>query len=157
MTPDKPLLLAAVRGALSTELAALERVAAQAVDEASNEETRSEGEYDTRATEASYLARGLAKRITALRQLVAWFGEFDPSKALASSGVQVGALVELDGDELLFMAPAGGGIVEAGGKKVKLISRSSPLGAALLGLEVGDAVEVDTPRGVVEREIVGVW
>lgn len=157
MKPDKPQIVATLRASLVEELAALERVGATAAEEAVTEEAKSENEYDTRATEASYLARGLASRIAELRQVVAWFSSFDANKPLPDTTVQVGALVELDGGEWLFFAPAGGGTVQAGGKKIKLVSRSSPLGAALVGLEAGDAAEFDTPRGILEREIVGVW
>ena len=64
---NKVAAIEAFRASLSTELDAVERVAAMARDEASSAETKQEGKYDTRATEASYLARGQAERIVALR------------------------------------------------------------------------------------------
>ncbi len=55
---DKNTVVEAFRTVLTEELSAVERVAAMARDEVSSEETKQEGKYDTRATEASYLARG---------------------------------------------------------------------------------------------------
>ncbi len=159
MRPDKPAIVAALRAALSDELGALERVAAMSRDEAGSEETKSEGKYDTRATEASYLARGLAMRIAELRQIVAWFEVFDAERPMDPPVAQTGALLRLEGapDELLFLAPVGGGRVSVAGLTVKIISPSSPLGAALAELEAGDAAEVETPRGQVTREILEIW
>lgn len=159
MVPSKPVIVQALRLALGDELEAMERVAAMSRDEAGSEETRSEGQYDTRATEASYLARGLAFRILELRRLVGWFDGFDAEAPLDPPSVQIGALVALGGggDELLFMAPSGGGRVSAGGYQVRVISPSSPLGEALMTLERGDVLEVETPRGPLEREVLNIW
>ncbi len=159
MHPNKPEIITALRQSLSAELSAMERVAAMSRDEAGSEESKSENQYDTRATEASYLARGLGLRILALRKLVAWFERFDPTQPLSEASAQVGALIALEGaaSELLFLAPTGGGKVQAGGYQVNVISPSSPLGEALLGLEAGDTVEVETPRGARAREILAVW
>ena len=52
-TPPKADILLALRKTLADELATLERVAAMSRDEAISEETRSENDFDTRATEAS--------------------------------------------------------------------------------------------------------
>jgi hypothetical protein len=109
-----------------------------------------EGKYDTRSTEASYLARGLAFRIADLRPVVAWFQLFDAS--WRSAVVQAGALIQLD-DDLLFMAPVGGGRVRVGDRTVTIISPASPLGEALAGLEPGDVAEIDSPRGILSREV----
>ena len=127
-------------------------------DEASSEETRSEDEYDTRATEASYLAHGQAWRVVEIRRLLAWFEVFAPNRPLGSPVVQVGALIEIKGarKELLFIAPIGGTRVTVGGCEVRVISLSSPLGDAIAGMGVGDTTEVDSPRGVLEFEVVSV-
>ena len=55
--------IAAILAEVSAELSAMESLAGDARDEATSGETKSEGKYDTRATEASYLARGQAWRI----------------------------------------------------------------------------------------------
>ncbi|MCB9779245.1 MAG: GreA/GreB family elongation factor [Alphaproteobacteria bacterium] len=153
--PDKAAVVAALRAALAEELAGVEAMAALARDEASSDETRQEGKYDTRATEASYLARGQAWRIAELRQLSAWFEVLQPAPVEA---VGLGALVALDGPraQLVFVAPVGGLSAIVGGQRVQVISLTSPLGVAGEGLEEGDAFEVESPAGRQEWEIVGV-
>ena len=155
MLPSKTQVLAALRAVLSDELAAVERIAAAARDETTSAETKQEGKYDTRATEASYLARGQAWRVAELRQLAAWFA----SQAGAEVDVAgVGALVALEGarDEVVFVAPIGGLKATVDGMRVRVISPKSPLGQALAGLEAGEGFELDTPRGVVDYEVVEV-
>lgn len=155
MPPAKEAVVAALRAALAAELSAVEAVAAMARDEVGSAETRQEGKYDTRSTEASYLARGQAWRIDELQRLRAWFERFEPTPM---SSVQVGALISLDGPrrDLVFVAPVGGARAEVDGHIVRVISPSSPLGRAAAELKAGDAFDVDTPRGLVEWEIVSV-
>lgn len=157
MLPDKVQVLAALQEALTRELEALDSVAAQARDEVTSAETKQEGQYDTRATEASYLARGQAARIAEIRRMAAWADVFDASAPLRPPVVQVGAIVALEGErtEIVFIAPAGGHRLQVGTFAVNVISPSSPLGAALADLEEGDACEVDTPRGILDYEVVG--
>jgi transcription elongation GreA/GreB family factor len=154
MTRD--VVIQALCAALASELAAIESVAADARSEATGAESKQEGKYDTRATEASYLARGQAFRVVELRQLVAWFDHMDLE--VAPLAVGVGALVQLGGDkdEWVFLAPVGGASATVDGTTVRVISPSSPLGAALLGLEEDDTVEVETPRGPIEVDVVTV-
>ena len=159
---NKPLrkleVVEAIRARVAQDLAAVESVAAMARDEVGNSETRAEGKYDTRSTEASYLARGQAWRVAELRQLLAWFERLELRELHRA---EVGALVEIEGHrveghrvERLFLAPAGGSQVEVQGCRVRVVSPNSPLGAALAGLEEGDSFEVFTPQGRVEYEVL---
>ncbi len=137
--------------ALSAELVAVERVAAAARDETTNSETKQEGKYDTRAIEASYLARGQATRIVALRRLRAWFAVFE---AAPLDQVQTGALVTIAPEEdddsgaerVFFIAPEGGRSATVDGTVVELISPRSPLCQAMAELEAGDDFVVERPR-----------
>ena len=92
---DRTIAIHAVMATLDEALDAVERTAAMARDEVASEETKPEGKYDTRATEASYLARGQAWRVAALRRLRAWFDTLDPNRA--PEVVTVGSLVSLSG------------------------------------------------------------
>ena len=126
-------------------------------DEATGGESKSEGKYDTRAIEASYLAAGQGERLLATRRLAGWAEQLNP--LLEPTVAQVGALVQIALDEQpqwVLVAPAGGRVIEVDGVRVRLISVSSPLGAALRGLEVGDGGEVDTPTGVQEVDVLAV-
>ncbi|NOY27893.1 MAG: GreA/GreB family elongation factor [Oligoflexia bacterium] len=153
MIPDKTKVLLALRESLGAELAAVESIAATTRDEVGSDETRQEGKYDTRSTEASYLARGQAWRIDALRRLVSWFKLVRPQPM---EHVQVGALVALDGPrrDLVFVAPVGGASADVDGHRVRVISPSAPLYQAMAELEAGDGFDVQTPRGTVSWEIV---
>ena len=156
MIPDKSQVIEAIRLVLMDELAAIERTAAAARDEATSGETKAEGKYDTRATEASYLARGQAWRIEELRKISAWFNALDIDAPFEPATARVGALVALDGEqeEVVFIAPVGGTRVTVADTTVRVISPVSPMGDALADLEVGDAFEVDTPRGLLTYEVL---
>ena len=156
MSPSKKAVVEALTRALEDELAGVERMAQLARDEATSSETKSEGKYDTRATEASYLARGQAERIVALRSQIAWYEAADRSRPVHGDAVTLGALIEIQtkGTEWVFLAPVGGGRVVVDGQTVRAISLSSPLGQALVELEVGEEAEFETPRGLVEIEVL---
>lgn len=155
---NRPDAIAAILASIHSELSAMESLANAARDEATSSETKAEGQYDTRATEASYLARGQAWRILELRRLTAWLDALDPHQPHKEPVVQVGALVQISGtrQEQLFLAPIGGAKAEVDGITIRVISPSSPLGAAMAELEVGDAFEIESPRGVLEYEITGI-
>ena len=120
-----------------------------------HEDARSEGDKDMRATEASYVARGQAMRVEALEADVAKvtamklrsFGPDDPAA--------LSALVVLDHDgaqRLILLAPAGGGVrLCSQGHEIDVVTPASPLGRALLGARVGDAVSYQ--RGSAEDEV----
>ena len=137
MYPSKTRVLEALKRAASEALLAAEKAQAIAADEATSDESKSEGKYDTRATEASYLARGQAERVAELRQLVAWYRRLSPTEPFEAVGL--GALVILEGDEstlALFVCPVGGDQVEVEGTTVKTVSFAAPLGMAIKGLRV---------------------
>ena len=154
---DKSRVVAALAAAVSDDLEALAQVTADARDEATGGESKAENKYDTRATEASYLAAGQGERMVALRALADWLGQLDPSLALEIAGQ--GALVELERDgepAWVLVGPQGGHSVTVDGQRVLLISEDSPLGRLLIGLQAGDAEELETPRGLQELVVVDV-
>ena len=153
--PDKALVVAALLSQVNTELAGVEAMAEATRDEATNAETKSEGKYDTRATEASYLARGQSWRILELRKLATWLGSGIATGELEEAIVQVGALVQITGtrSEVIYIAPIGGGKATIGDITVRAVSPSSPIGQAIVELSVNDAFEVDSPRGLLEFEV----
>jgi transcription elongation GreA/GreB family factor len=154
LLPNKTAVISALREAASLALETAEHAQAVAQGEATSAESKSEGKYDTRATEASYLARGQAERVASMRTLVGWFKRLSPG--VVSETVSLGALVELEGHrgDVLFIAPSGGERVEIEGVEVKTISLAAPLGRAMVGLEEGDEFEVRSPGGLVTYEVV---
>jgi len=153
MLPDKSAVVAALNAQTRASLAGVEAVAEAARKDVGSDETRQEGKYDTRSTEASYLARGQAWRVAELRRLVAWYEAFQASPL---DVVQVGALVLLEGDDAVFLAPVGGGSVQVDDRTIRIVSPSSPMGAALADLEAGDVLQFESPRGRVELEVIAV-
>lgn len=146
--PDKARVIGRVRAALAATLADLGRMTAMARDEATSAESRPENQYDTRALEASYLAAGQGERLEALRRLAGWADQLGDEPMDA---VGLGALAGLDAPgrrrQWTLFAPRGGLTVRVDGEEIQLVSVSSPLGAALVGLEAGDSEEVDGPAG----------
>jgi transcription elongation GreA/GreB family factor len=146
--PSREEFLARLNEVVLHELEAVERVSTVTREEVTSDETRSEGKYDTRATEASYLARGQAWRIAELRQLVAWCSQLSgapPSERRACLGSLL--LAEAATSSLYFLAPVGGTRVRVQGKTVRLVSPQSPIGQALLGLEIDDETHFESPTG----------
>lgn len=152
---DKLALTMALRSALRDardRMMAAQRTSAEGV---THEDAKSEGDKDMRATEASYIARGQAKRVEELEAELGKVIAFHPKPLPEGSRVVLGAVVRVDeeaGERVIFLAPAGGGTsLTVDGVGVHVVSPSSPLGKALLGASAGDAVLVR--RGGVEDEI----
>jgi transcription elongation GreA/GreB family factor len=151
--PPKSDVITALTVAVEQALETAERAQAVATNEATSEESKSEGKYDTRATEASYLARGQAERVVEMRELLSWFRKLDPQDT--SETVRLGSFVGVGGQrqELVFICPVGGGATEVHGVEVKTISLASPLGRAMRGLSEGDDFELVTPAGTYELQV----
>lgn len=144
---------------LGAELETMRRAADAAHEAATHEEARPENDKDTRSIEAAYLAGAQAERVSQLEDSIGIlravplrdFGDGDP--------IAMGALVDVEVDdqrETHFLLPVAGGLrVEIDGRTLRTITTSSPLGAALLGNTLGDVVELESPRGLREIEIVG--
>ena len=146
--PSRTEFLTRLNEVVLAELEAVERVSSVTREEVTSDETRSEGKYDTRATEASYLARGQAWMIAELRQLMSWcsqLSEAPPSERRACLGSLLH--VETVTSALYFLAPVGGTTVFVQEKTVRLVSPESPIGRALLGLEIDDETHFESPAG----------
>lgn len=153
---DKQALIRALCAQLQDEIARATDSATRTREGAVHEEARPENDKDTRALEASYLARGQAQRVVdlqeALKQIrfmdVRCFGPGDP--------IHVSALVQLRTDDetrWYLLAPAGGGCkleLQAAGAPdehrtaltVDVLTPRAPLGRALIGRSTGDEVSL---------------
>lgn len=126
---------------------------------ATHEESRPENDKDTRALEASYLARGQAQRVIELERSLRLLDALEPRAFDGESAAALGALVDVEDEDgratYFFIAPAGGGLeLELADRRIRVVTPESPLGQTLIGRRSGDCVEVRTPRGVREYEIV---
>jgi transcription elongation GreA/GreB family factor len=159
--PQKADLLRELRTLVEADLAVLTASQEEAQAGATHEENKAEGDKDMRSTEDSYLARGLAKRVTELRAAVAKLSSLALRTFDEDSKISLTALVEVedeDGGRLYyFVAPVGGGIVlKESGAKVSVVTPLSPLGRALIGRELSDDVEITTPQGKKSLCVVGI-
>ena len=140
----KAALIARIVAQLDATLTRFADAARVSAADATDEHNRAENKYDTRATEASYLAAGQGRKaletVEARKQFAALEArEFAPDEPIAP-----GALVEVDdvGERLwYFLGPSAGGTeVEHEGREVLVITPASPLGQRLLGRRAGEAL-----------------
>ncbi len=149
---DKAQLVARLRELLEADLQLITQGQLEAQAGATHQEAKAEGDKDMRSTETSYLARGLAKRVSELRASIAQLSSFRPRSFDGDSPLGLGALVRVENDEgetsSYFLSPSGGGITVAlAADKVLVVTPSSPIGRALIGRQAGDEVELATPQG----------
>jgi transcription elongation GreA/GreB family factor len=165
---DKAHLLDALRERVAADLEALERRQRDAQEGSTHAESRAEHAKDTRATEQSYLARGLAERAEELRRTAAALSSLAPRDFAANDPIAVTALVTLsieteEGDDSTggvqtwwIVANAGGFELDQDGVSVRTLTPLSPLGRALLGLRAGEVGDFRTPRGERSFEVLSV-
>ena len=172
MTPprpphDKASLLASLVLKIKTDLEALERRQRDTQEAATHEENRAEHAKDTRATEQSYLARGLAERVENLGRTLEALERLELRHFNDEDAIAVGALVEIDIEveaenadsrrEIWFVVPGAGGIdLESNGDSIRTVTPVSPFGRSLLGLHAGDEGNAKTPRGRRTFEILSI-
>jgi hypothetical protein len=148
---DKAAVIKAIVDAIEGEFDTLRRTSRATRAAGNDEESKSEGKYDTRSTEDNYLADGLARQAhTAAQAGVAW-KDFAPPAFAPDARIDLGALVLLgfpDEERWFFLGPAGGGVeVVCDGIPIITLTPESPLGRQLLGLKVGAATA--SPRAMV--------
>jgi transcription elongation GreA/GreB family factor len=139
---NKTTILKAVLGELEEELRRQLAANEQASKGATHSESRAETKWDTCGLESSYLARGHARQFQALAADVQELRSFSVPD-YSGKPIGVGALVEVDmGGEamLFFLLRCGGGVeLTVNGHEVTVITPESPVGAALLDKQQGDA------------------
>jgi hypothetical protein len=154
---SKAAVLRALRARLDQDLKAVTQAQQRTQNGATHEESRPENDKDTRALEASYLARGQARRVQELEGATALMAALELREFGEGAGAALTALLDLDdGDRCAkyFLAPAGGGLeLDVEGTRVKVVTPQSPLGRALIGCRVGDVVELETPQGRREYDV----
>lgn len=157
---DKNKLIEMLLQQAEQELKVVKESAKETYDAATNEESKPENEYDTRALEASYLAMAQSKRIGELEELITTYKFTEMKDFSANDSIGPSALVEVrlnDKISYVFMMPKGGGhVVQFQGHPVQIITPNSPLGEALQGLKVGDDAVVEIGTQTREYEILAV-
>lgn len=108
---------------------------------------KSDGKYDTRATEANYLADGQRQRISDLEQELILLEEIPRRDFDKSEEVSIGSLLDIEYNgncRKYFLSPtAGGTMIPIDGETVMVISVFSPIGSEAMGHKTGDEFEVE--------------
>jgi transcription elongation GreA/GreB family factor len=140
---------------LESEVSVLESAAHAALEAATSTESKAENQYDTRSTEASYLAGAQAHRVQELKRQIHSFKQLEVKAHSNTRGIDVGDLVELDQGgrkSWVLLAAQGGGLQgQVVGQKLLVITPITPLGEALMGQKVGDEVEVEAHDGSIKE------
>jgi transcription elongation GreA/GreB family factor len=157
---DKTRLLRDLRERVASDLDALIRRQRETQQGATHEESRAEHAKDTRATEQSYLARGLAMRVDEMRQIANNLANIECPSFRADDPVALMAIVVLrenreSDTQTWWLVPGAGGIeLSLEGKQIHTLTPAAPLGRALIGLHVGDEGSFATPRSVRSFEVL---
>lgn len=153
----KQAVLDQFRAVLQADLDTLMRAAQGAFAAATDPDSKAENKYDTRTLEASYIARGQAKRVAELQEAVQAFSALSGIELDEGSAASLGSLVALEGSDGVdhyFIGPAAGGMeISHEGREVVVITPSSPMGQKLVGKRVGDVVAI---RAGVTAKVVSV-
>lgn len=112
---------------------------------ACGDETKSEGKYDTRAIEASYLAEAQREQLAIAEKNLALLERFEPEDFNFNAEIAPGALVECDSDDgicFFLLAPVGGGLViDFLGCELTVVTPDSRLYQELLSQKIGARLE----------------
>lgn len=124
-----------------------------------SDDFKQESKYDTRAIEAGYLAGALHKRYEENKLELELLKIIELPKVY--NHVQVGHLVcLLDNDQYVyyFILPiTGGRVIRFEDAQIQIISNKSPIGSAILGLEVNESFDFQGPKEVKELEVVAIF
>ena len=146
----KLTLLELIRTELRNRLERLSKAAFEAHAAATDPGSKAEGKYDTRSLEASYLAAGQARQVDELAEAVRIFETLSFPDFQMEDPIDSGALVETDlnGETAHFLlVPASGGLeIDYEGREITLLTPDSPLYRKLLGMTVGEALEMPPLR-----------
>lgn len=152
----KPAVIDGVISALEKEIEQGRRASREAFDAATDEDSYSDGKYDTRSLEASYLAGGQARIVKELGDALQGFKLMRSQHFIqpVSKQTGLGSLVEIETDgesSWYILGPGGGGLdVVVDETTVTVLTLHSPLGGKLAGKTTGDPVALPAGKGTVK-------
>lgn len=142
----KSEVLEKIRAELRQRLELMISAAMAAHAAATDPGSKAEGKYDTRNLEESYLASGQARQVDELAEAVRIFDALSLPDFAARDAIDAGALVEVElaGESQWFLlVPTSGGLsIFHDGLEITLLTPASALYGKLLGLRVGDSLEI---------------
>ncbi|HEY5673889.1 MAG TPA: GreA/GreB family elongation factor [Malonomonas sp.] len=151
---NKAELLKQVIHRLAADYQLLLQAAISSHSAATHEENVPDDKYETLALEASYIAQGQANRAQEIKQALDEYRRLELQNFTDESPIRLTALVVYEDEDgkqrRVFLGPGAGGLrLQFGADEVMLITPESPIGAQLIGRQVGDVFELE---GVVTRE-----
>ena len=157
---NKRTIIDKIIAVLAAELDSYTQSARAAFAAATDEQSKSEGKYDTRAIESSYLARGQSLQATEIMRAVQQYEVLPVRAFLATAPIDIGALVELERNgerSFYFIGPgAGGAEIECKGNLVLVITPQSPMGQQLVGRKRGERLQIKVGRTSESYEVAAV-
>lgn len=146
---------------LEEEFSVIQNASKVAHEAATHEESKAEDQYDTRGLEASYLAEAQSARASEMQKSIKVLKEFSLPSFASGDSIQPGALVEMLQDNQpfwIFFLPAGAGITtQFAGKKILVVTTSSPFGKEIRGKKIGDNFEFSAKGNPKEYEVVNLY
>jgi len=140
----------------------LVRSAVEARDAATHIENKSEGKYDTRGLEASYLAGGQAKRAAELEEAIFYYEHLDakiltttPTKVIAPCPLQL--CVDEKINDFVLLPKGSIKDLRLPTRTISIISSLSPLGMELLGREEGDEFEFKAGNAIRHYRLIKIY
>jgi len=154
-------VIQAIIASLKDEELRFKDIADKARASAIDTEIKQEAKYDTRSIEAGYLAGSLARRYEEIIVARQEMELFKPRSFLQDEAVAAGALLRTRNDAVekyYLITPNTGGIhVRIENKDIHALSVESRMGQLLMGSLVGDCVEIPSPKGAREIEILEIF
>ncbi|MGB0992267.1 MAG: hypothetical protein ACPG32_07330 [Akkermansiaceae bacterium] len=142
---DKLEILSRIADRLKEQLATLTKAAKETHDASTGDESKSEGKYDTRGLEASYLAEAQAEQSSHTAAALRAIETFTPEPHADGAPITLGSLVETESDgaiEHFYLLPSAGGIVITHqGDEITTLSPESPLYQEMIDQAPGTLME----------------
>ncbi|MCZ6674915.1 MAG: transcription elongation factor GreAB [Verrucomicrobia bacterium] len=148
---DKLVVIDKVIKILEREIELGTKASREAFDAATDEDAYSEGKYDTRSLEASYLAGGQAQIVKELGEALQGFSLLRAQHFIEPPSKQIGlgSLLEIErkgSTGWYLLGPGGGGLsLQVEDKEITVLTLHSPLGNAVVSKLEGDTA--DMPEG----------
>jgi transcription elongation GreA/GreB family factor len=140
-----------------TELAEIKKAYDTTKELVQNGDLKSDGKYDTRATEANYLADGQRQRITDLESEVGLLQEVSTKDLSRFDKVSIGSIVGIEHNgntRKYYISPiTGGSMLKVGEEALMVVSVFSPIGNGAINLEIGENFELDFKGELREYEV----